>query len=71
MVRHPESDILEGEDLGSIAINKASGCNAIPVELFKGHCHQSVVFNMSANLEDPAVATELEKVNPHPSSQEE
>ena len=26
--------------------------------------------NMSANLEDPAVATVLEKANPHPSSQE-
>ena len=25
---------------------------------------------MSANLENPAVATKLEKVNPHPSSQE-
>ena len=25
---------------------------------------------MSANLEDPAVATGLKKVNPHPSSQE-
>ena len=35
MVRHPESDILEGEALGSTAVNKASGCNAIPVELFK------------------------------------
>ena len=31
----------------------------------------SVAFIMSANLEDPDVATELEKVNPHPSSQEE
>ena len=27
-------------------------------------------FIMSANLEDPAVATELEKVNPYPNSQE-
>ena len=27
-------------------------------------------FIMSANLEDPAVATGLEKVNPHPNSQE-
>ena len=35
MVSHPESDILEGEALGSTAVNKASGCNAIPVELFK------------------------------------
>ena len=27
MVSHPESDILEGEALGSTAVNKASGCN--------------------------------------------
>ena len=35
---HPEPDILEGEvkwALGSTAINKASRCNRIPVELFK------------------------------------
>ena len=35
----------------------------------KGGCHQGVAFNMSANLEEPAVATELEKVNPHLNSQ--
>ena len=35
MVRHPESDILEGEAWGSTAVNKASGYNATPVELFK------------------------------------
>ena len=35
----------------------------------KGGCHQGVAFNMSANLEDPAVATELEKVNPRLNSQ--
>ena len=36
----------------------------------KGRCHQSFAFNMSANQEDPAVATGLEKVNPHPNPQE-
>ena len=36
----------------------------------KGRCYQSVALNMSANLKDPAVATGLEKVNPHSNSQE-
>ena len=36
----------------------------------KGWRHQGIVFNMPANLEDPAVATGLEKINPHPNSQE-
>ena len=38
MVSHPEPDILESEvkwTLGSPTVNKASGCNGIPVELFK------------------------------------
>ena len=156
VVSHPEPDFLEGEvkwALGSTAINKANGCNGIPVKmkphshvwLFvtpwttrfprflpgsslqepgifqarilewiaisfsrrysqprdwtrvshivgrsftigatrkvqwnssrtiqnpKGWCHQGVTFNMSANREDPAVATGLEEVNPHPNSQE-
>ena len=38
IVSHPEPDILECEvkwTLGSIAVNKASGCDGIPVELFK------------------------------------
>ena len=37
MVSQPEPDIMECEAkqaLGSTAVNKASGCNAIPVELF-------------------------------------
>ena len=35
---HPEPDMLDSEvkwALGSTAVNKASGCNGIPVELFK------------------------------------
>ena len=36
----------------------------------KGGCHQGVAFIMPANLEGPALATGLEKVNPHPNSQE-
>ena len=38
VVSHPEPDILECEvkrALGSIAVNKGSGCYRIPVELFK------------------------------------
>ena len=38
VVKHSELDILECEvkwALGSTALNKASGCNGIPVELFK------------------------------------
>ena len=38
VVSHPEPDILECEvkwALESTAVNKDSGCNGIPVELFK------------------------------------
>ena len=38
VVSHPEPDILEYEirwTLGSTAVNKDSGCNGIPVKLFK------------------------------------
>ena len=33
--------------------------------------YQNAALNMSANEENPAVATGLKKVNPHPNSQEE
>ena len=38
VVSHPEPDILEGKvkwALRSTAVNKASGCNEIPAELFR------------------------------------
>ena len=38
VVSHPEPDVLESKvkwALGSTAVNKASGCDGIPVELFK------------------------------------
>ena len=38
VVSHPEPDILECKvkgDLRSTAVNKASGCDEIPAELFK------------------------------------
>ena len=36
----------------------------------KRQCYQNAALNMSANLEDPAVATGLENVSPHSISQE-
>ena len=45
-------------------MNKASGGDGIPVELFqilKKWCCESVALNMPANLENSAVATGLEK----------
>ena len=59
--------------MGLTAANKASECDGNSsrgIQNPQGGCHQGVAFNMSANLEDPAVATGLKKVNPHPSSQE-
>ena len=72
---HPEADILECVvkwDLGSTAVNKASGSDGIPAALFKilKDDYQSAALNQSANLENPAVATGLEKVSPHPNPQE-
>ena len=53
--------------LGSITTNKASGCDTIPVELFQILKDDAVkvLHSMSANLENSAVATGLEKVNFH------
>ena len=76
VVCHPEPDILECEvlwALGSTFANKASRCNGIPVELFKTLKDDGIkvlALNMSANLEDPAVAIGLEKIGPYPISQE-
>ena len=70
VVSYLEPDILECEvkwALRSTEVNQANGCNKITSI---GGCHQGFAFIMSANLEDPAEATELEKVNPHPNSQE-
>ena len=76
VVSLPEPDILENKVkwvLGSTALNKISRCDGIPVEQLKnpkGWCHQGVPFYMSANQEDPAVATGLGKIDLHPNSQE-
>ena len=71
-----EPDILECEvkwALGSITMNKASGGDGIPVELFpilKDDAVKVLQLNMPANLENSAVATGLEKVNFHSNPKE-
>ena len=72
---HLEPDILEWEvkwALGSITMNKASGGDGTPVELFKSQrwCCESAALNMPANLENSAVTTELEKVRFHSNPKE-
>ena len=54
-------------------MNKASRSDGIPVELFqilKDDAVKVLSFNMSANLENSAVATGLEKVSFHSSPKE-
>ena len=67
---HLEPDILECEvkwALGSITMNKASGGDGIPGELFQILKDDAVkvLHNISANLENSTVATGLEKVSFH------
>ena len=58
VITHLEPDILESKvrwALGSITMNKASGGDGIPAELFqvlKDDAMKSVALNMSANLEN-------------------
>ena len=76
VITHLEPDILESKvkwALGSITMNKASGGDGIPVELFqilKRWCCESAALNMPANLENSAVATGLEKVSFHSNPKE-
>ena len=69
VITHLEPDILEFKvtwALGSITMNKASGGDRIPVELFqifKRWCCESAALNIPANLENSAVFTGLEKVS--------
>ena len=68
VITHLEPDILECEVkwiLGSIITNKASGADGIPIELFqilKDDVVKVLHSTCSANLENSAVATGLEKV---------
>ena len=74
MVTYLEPDILECEvkwALESITMNKASGGDGIPVELFQILKDDAVkVLKMPANLENSAVATGLEKVSFHSNPKE-
>ena len=59
VITHLEPDILECEvkwTLGNITMNKASGGDGIPVELFQ------ILKDMTANVENSTVATRLEIV---------
>ena len=54
-------------------MEKASGVDGIPVELFqilKDDAVESVTLNMTANLENSVVATGLEKVSFHSNPKE-
>ena len=69
MITHLETDILECEvkwALGSITTNKSNQGDGIPTELFqilKNDAVKVLHSILSANLENSAVATGLEKVS--------
>ena len=71
-----EPNILECEvkwALECITMNKDSGGDEIPAELFqilKDEACESAALNMPANLENSAVATGLEKVSFHSNPKE-
>ena len=75
VITHLEPDILECEvkwALGSITMNKDSGGDGMPVELFQilKQCCESAALKMPANLENSALATGLEMVSFHSNSKE-
>ena len=76
VITHLERDILECEvkwALGSITVNKASGGDGIPVEVFQILKDDAVKVLHSIcppNLENSAVATGLEKVRFHSNPKE-
>ena len=76
VITHLEPDILECEvkwSLGSITMNKASGGDGIPIELFqilKDDAVKVLHSIMPANLENSVVATGLERVNFHSNPKE-
>ena len=71
-----QTPILECEvkwALGSITMNKASGGDGIPAELFqilKDDTVKSAALNMPANLENSVMDTGLEKVSSHSNPKE-
>ena len=76
VIIHLEPDILKCKvkrALRSITMNKASGSDGIPVELFqilKDDAVKSAALNRPANLENSAVATGLEKISFHSNPKE-
>ena len=76
VITHLEPDMQEYEvkwAFGSITMNKDSGGDGIPAEVFqilKDDAVESAAFNMPANLENSAVATGLEKVSFHSNPKE-
>ena len=76
VITHLEPDILECKvkwALGSITTNKASGSDGIPVELFqilKDDAVKVLHSYLSANSDNSAVATGLEKVSFHSNPKE-
>ena len=76
MITHLEPDTLECKikwALGNIAMNKASGGDGIPVELFqilKDDAVKVLPLSMPANLENSVAATGLEKVSFHSNCKE-
>ena len=76
MVTHLEPDILESEvkwPLGSMTMNKASGSDEIPAELFLILKDDAVkvLHSIRQQTSKTAVATGLEKVSFHSSLKEE
>ena len=72
VITHLEPDILECEvkwALGSITLNKASGGDGIPVELFQILIDDAAL-KMPANLENSTLATGLEKISFHSNPKE-
>ena len=70
VITHLEPDILECEvkwALQSITMNKASGSDGIPVELFQILKDDAlkVLYSICQNLENSTVVTGLEKVSFH------
>ena len=73
MITHLQPNIIECKvnwALGSITMNKASGDDGIPVELFTDDAVKEWVSIMPTNLESSAVATGLEKVSFHSNPKE-
>ena len=72
VITHLEPDILECEvkwALGSITMNKASGGDGIPVELFQ-ILKDDAALNLPAYLENSTVVRGLEKVSFHSNPKE-